>query len=59
MSELVALTLKVADWPTVLFPPSGCHEMVGTAAGELVVPVAFADSAEFLSDVLAIAVTVT
>jgi hypothetical protein len=55
----VALTLKVTDCPTVLVPPDGCQEIVGVAAGELVVPVAFRDSAEFLSSGLVIAVTVT
>jgi hypothetical protein len=55
----VALTLKVTDCPTVLVPPDGCQEIVGVAAGEFVVPVAFRDSAEFLSSGLVIAVTVT
>ena len=59
MSDLVAPTLKVADWPTVLLTPVGWKAMVGVAAGEFVVPVDFRDSAEFLSEGVVIAVTLT
>jgi hypothetical protein len=59
MSDLVAPTVKVTDCPTVLFPPDGWKSIVGVAAGELVVPVAFRDSEEFLSSGLVIAVTLT
>ena len=55
----MAPTLKVADWPTVLFTPVGWKEMVGATAGEFVVPVPLRDSAEFRSEELAIAVTLT
>jgi hypothetical protein len=56
---LVAPTLKVADCPTVLFNPVGWKVIVGVAAGEFVVPVDFRDSAEFLSEGVVIAVTLT
>jgi hypothetical protein len=49
----------VADWPTVLLTPVGWNEIVGVAAGEFVVPVDFSDSAEFLSEGVVIAVTLT
>jgi hypothetical protein len=56
---LVAPTVKVADCPTVLFNPVGWKVIVGATAGEFVVPVDFRDSAEFLSEGVVIAVTLT
>jgi hypothetical protein len=59
LSVLVAPTLKVADWPTVLFTPVGWKAIVGATAGELVVAMVFSDSPEFRSETLAMAVTLT
>ena len=59
LSDFVASTEKVTDWPKTIDWETGWVSIVGVTAGEFVVIAALGLSSEFRSSALATAVTLT